>query len=317
MSIRSCRLGESFREPDDWNIAPIVAELRTLREASLAARRRAGRPVKLPSRKVLSGIVEGLNAALFPNRLGSRELTDGSIDYYVGRVLDIALRELVDQIERELQFVSGDEPTNGAQREQAVALVHDFARALPMVRKRLESDIQTAYAADPAARTIDEVLACYPGIKAITHYRLAHELHSLGAPLTARIIGEIGHSLTGVDIHPGARIGNGFFIDHGTGVVIGETCVIGERVQVSHGVTLGAGRLGNDQFTGETRADARHPRVEDDVVIYAGATILGPVTIGRGSIIGGNVWLTDSVPAGSMVSQAKLSTEDFEAGSGI
>jgi serine O-acetyltransferase len=301
----------------DWDIAPIVAQLRGLREASLVARRRAGRPVKLPSRKALAGVVEGLSAALFPNRLGSRSLANESVDYYVGRILDVGLRELVDQIERELKFSTGGDSTEDEQRHHAVTMVREFAGSLPEIRQWLETDIQAAYSADPAARTMDEVLACYPGIVAITHYRLAHRLHSLGAPLTARIIAEIAHSLTGIDIHPGATINKSFFIDHGTGVVIGETSVIGERVQISHGVTLGAARCLNEPSPEGEQGRARHPIVGDDVVIYAGATILGPVTIGRGSIIGGNVWLTYSVPEGSIISQAKLCTEDFEAGSGI
>ena len=177
MSIQAGRPRLGAEEAADWNIAPIVAELRTLREESLASRSRSGKPIKLPSRKVLSGIIEGLSAALFPNRLSSRELALESVDYYVGRVLDIALRELIDQVELELQFVSGQAAVSSQQRQQAVSIVHQFADALPAVRRLLESDIHAAYAADPTARTLDEVLACYPGFKAITYYRLAHVLH--------------------------------------------------------------------------------------------------------------------------------------------
>ena len=167
------------------------------------------------------------------------------------------------------------------------------------------------------ARTADEVLVCYPGIIAITHHRLAHLLYRLDCPLLARIISELAHSATGIDIHPGAEIQGSFFIDHGTGVVIGETAVIGERVRIYQAVTLGAKRFPTDEHGVLIKGKSRHPIVEDDVVIYAGATILGRITIGKGSSIGGNVWLTHSVPPGSVITQAKVSSELFDTGSGI
>ena len=201
----------------------IVAELRDLRNASLAARHREGNPLRLPSRKSLASIVEGLSAALFPNRLGLRQLAHESIDYYVGHTLDEACRDLVEQVVLELQFVAGSGIDHREQGRRAQELVRDFARGLPDIRRVLETDILAAYEGDPAARSIDEVLACYPGITAILHHRLAHALHRLGLPLIARMIAEIAHSTTGIDIHPGAQIGTSFFIDHGTGVVIGET----------------------------------------------------------------------------------------------
>ena len=162
------------------------------------------------------------------------------------------------------------------------------------------------------------MLICYPGVTAVIHYRLAHALFEIGAPLIARIMAEIAHSQTGVDIHPGATIAGSFFIDHGTGVVIGETAIVGERVRLYHGVTLGAKRFDQAADGSLVKGAPRHPIVEDDVVIYAGATILGRITLGKGSTIGGNVWLTRSIPPGSHISQAKLrSDEDFESGSGI
>jgi serine O-acetyltransferase len=188
---------------------------------------------------------------------------------------------------------------------------------MPRVRTLLDSDIKAAFEGDPAARSVDEVLVCYPGILAITHHRLAHELYRLGVPLVARIVAEIAHSATGVDIHPGARIGGSFFIDHGTGVVIGETAVIGEHVRLYQAVTLGAKRFQVGEDGTLVKGNARHPIVEDDVVIYAGATILGRITIGRGSTIGGNVWLTHSVPPGSNVTQAQARSESFIGGAGI
>ena len=171
------------------------------------------------------------------------------------------------------------------------------------IRAKLDSDIRAAFEGDPAARSADEVLVCYPGIWAITHHRIAHQLHQLGVPLIARIISEIAHSATGIDIHPGARIAERFFIDHGTGVVIGETAIIGRNVRLYQAVTLGAKRFDVDADGALVKGNARHPIVEDDVVIYAGATILGRITIGQGSTIGGNVWLTKSVPPGSTITQ--------------
>ena len=196
-------------------IDTVVAELRTLRLRSLETRQRRDRPPKLPSRKVLVGVADGLRAVLFPNRLGLPDLTSESVDYYVGHMLDVTLRELMVQVRRELRFVSGSDPSSNSDSEQAAAIIQAFARRLPRVRSLLESDVQAAYEGDPAARSIDEVLVCYPGITAITHYRLAHELHRLGASLIARMISEIAHSATGIEIHPGAQIGGSFFIDHG------------------------------------------------------------------------------------------------------
>ena len=301
----------------DLEIEFVVSELRTLRVRSLEDRQRRDRPPKLPSRKVLVGIADGLRAVLFPNRLGLPDLTDESVDYYVGHMLDVTLRDLLVQVRRELRFVAGIDAANNADREQAAVIIRAFAKRLPHIRSLLESDIQAAYEGDPAARSIDEVLVCYPGITAITHYRLAHELYDLGAPLIARMISEIAHSATGIEIHPGAKIGGSFFIDHGTGVVIGETAVIGEHVRLYQAVTLGAKRFPVDEHGALVKGNLRHPIVEDDVVIYAGATILGRITIGRGSTIGGNVWLTRSVPPGSHVSQAQTRNEVFDHGAGI
>ncbi len=300
----------------DWGVDELVTKLRHLRVQSLETRQRRDKPPKLPSRKELQKILDGLGAVLFPNRLGLPDLNDEGIDYFVGHTLDTLLCELYKQIRRELQFISAHAPVEDA-RQQAVAITREFAALLPEVRTLLESDIQAAYEGDPAARSPDEVLVCYPGITAIIHHRLAHILYQLGAPLVARIISEVAHSATGIDIHPGAQIGESFFIDHGTGVVIGETAVIGRHVRVYQAVTLGAKRFLKDDDGILVKGNARHPIVEDDVVIYAGATILGRITIGRGSTIGGNVWLTHSVPPGSNITQAHVRSELFHDGAGI
>lgn len=299
------------------DVDSIVAELRTLRMASLERRNRHDKPPRLPSRKILAGVTEGLCAALFPNRLGSPELADEGIDHYVGHTLNMTLRELMVQIQHELHYNSGLETLSSEDREQSAAITQAFAKRLPEVRSLLESDIKAAYEGDPAARNVDEVLVCYPGIMAIMHYRLAHVLHGLGVSLIARMISEIAHSITGIEIHPGAQIGGRFFIDHGTGVVIGETAIIGQNVRLYQAVTLGAKRFPVDENGTLVKGNLRHPIVEDDVVIYAGATILGRITIGRGSTIGGNVWLTRSVLPGSNISQAQMRHEVFESGGGI
>jgi serine O-acetyltransferase len=242
MSTEQIGKVESTAAAADRTMDAIVAELRELRNASLAARHRSGNPLKLPSRRSLTAIVEGFSTVLFPNRLGSRQLGHESIDYYVGHTLDETCRDLVEQVVMELQF-SGGQIDHRQEGRKGQDLVREFARGLPNIRRLLETDILAAYEGDPAARSIDEVLACYPGITAIIHYRLAHSLHQLGLPLIARMIAEIAHSATGIDIHPGAQIGSSFFIDHGTGVVIGETAVLGQRVRLYHGVTLGAKRF--------------------------------------------------------------------------
>lgn len=311
-------MGEYFSlKRTGLEISGVVSELRALRLKSLENRQRRDRPPKLPSRKVLVGIADGLRAVLFPNRLGMPDLTHESVDYYVGHTLDVTLRELMVQVRRELRFAAGADAQGNSERERAAGVTQAFAQRLPHIRGLLESDIQAAYEGDPAARSVDEVLVCYPGITAITYYRLAHELHRLGAPLIARMISEIAHSSTGIEIHPGAQIGGFFFIDHGTGVVIGETAIIGEHVRLYQAVTLGAKRFPMDEHGALVKGNLRHPIVEDDVVIYAGATILGRITIGRGSTIGGNVWLTRSIPPGSVISQAQTRNEVFDGGAGI
>jgi serine O-acetyltransferase len=290
----------------DWGIDSIVEELRDLRLQSLETRSRRDKPPKLPSRKELQLILEGLGAVLFPNRLGLPDLNDEGIDYFVGHTLENLLRKLYKQISRELQFVSGLQGVNEADHEQAINIARQFATQLPVIRRLLDTDIQAAFEGDPAARSPDEVLVCYPGILAIIHHRLAHVLYDLGAPLVARMISELAHSATGIDIHPGAQIDEGFFIDHGTGVVIGETAIIGKYVRLYQAVTLGAKRFEKDSNGLLVKGTARHPIVEDNVVVYAGATILGRITIGQNSVIGGNVWLTHSVPPDSNITQAHV-----------
>ena len=309
--------------PPSFDIPRIVEQLRDARQRWRTAQQRARDPGgrELPSRDAVAPIVQGLRGALFPMRLGPPDLRQQSEDYYVGHTLDIALNALLVQVRLELRHAArqqsrqeGGEVDDAAIDASARALVQAFAGSLAAIRTLLDTDVQAAFHGDPAARSVDEVLLCYPGVEAMIHHRLAHRLYELGVPLTARIVAEQAHGATGIDIHPGAQIGPGFFIDHGTGVVIGETAVIGERVRVYQAVTLGAKRFPADAEGHPQKGLPRHPIVEDDVVIYAGATILGRVTLGRGSTIGGNVWLTRSVPPDSHITQASLQGESPESG---
>jgi serine O-acetyltransferase len=278
--------------------------LRLSREVANNIRHR-GLVRELPSREAVDAILEDLCAALFPTHFGQTVLTDDSIDYFVGSSLDRALTALREQVRRGLQFAASPEAAAGDLQQRAREIVREFAQGLPAVRALLVSDLRAALRGDPAANSIAEILLCYRGAMAVIHHRLAHSLHRLGAGLIARLISDIAHAATGIDIHPGAEIGESFFIDHGTGVVIGETAIIGSNVRIYQAVTLGAKRFPAAADGTLVKGAPRHPIIEDNVVIYAGATILGRITVGRDSVIGGNVWLTHSVPAGSIITQAQ------------
>ncbi|NKF22038.1 serine O-acetyltransferase EpsC [Solimonas marina] len=296
-----------------WDLGRIVTELRQTRERWRAGRSRDFNSREFPSRDKIDQVCLLLRSALFPLRLGPADLRREGEDFFVGHALDSALTTLRCEVQLEISHLerSGDTPISDAQaRQRAAEIVTAFANALPRLRQLLDTDVEAAFRGDPAARSVDEVLLCYPGVLALVHHRIAHELYALGAPLIARIVAELAHSETGIDIHPGATIGPHFFIDHGTGVVIGETAVIGQNVRLYQHVTLGAKRFETAEDGSLEKGQPRHPIVEDDVVIYAGATILGRVTIGHGSTIGGNVWLTRSLPAGSSITQASSQSRD-------
>jgi len=281
-------------------LADVVAKLADLRSRSHHARYGATPLPELPSKPAVIAAVEGVVAALFPRHFGPKDLTYAKADAFVGEVLTQSLSALREQIGLELALTGHAAPATGGLPAEIAA---DFAAALPGIRALLETDIRAAYEGDPAAGSIDEVMCCYPGVAAIIRHRLAHQLYRSGLPMLARIISEASHAATGIDIHPGAEIGERFFVDHGTGVVIGQTAVIGAGVRLYQGVTLGARRFEVDRDGGLAKHYARHPVIEDSVVIYAGASVLGRITVGVGSVIGGNVWLTESVPPGSAISQ--------------
>ncbi len=295
------------------DLASVVDEL-------CAGRRKVQHSQPLPSGDAVIETVETLRTALFPGYYGRTDINAHSMRYHVGVALDRVMIELHEQIRRGLCFAKQcqDDPRGCAMCEdQSLEITKTFLAQLPAIRRMLDRDVQAAFRGDPAATSPDEAVFCYPGVLGITSYRLAHALHGLGVPLIPRMITEYAHSQTGIDIHHGAEIGDSFFIDHGTGVVIGETSIIGDRVRLYQGVTLGAKSFLTEEDGSLVRGIARHPVVEDDVIIYAGATILGRVTIGKNSIIGGNVWLTKSIPPGSRISQAQARQTIFEEGAGI
>lgn len=290
-----------------WQVQQVIDGLQQARhdwrESQHRAKEYGGR--ELPSKNALKAIVNELCGILFPMRLGPTDLRQESEDFYIAYALDKVLNALKQQVILALSYDQRrqQQPVDLAQQKTlAHQIVQEFADQLPQIRRLLDTDACAAFEGDPAARSVDEVLITYPGMLAIIYHRLAHQLYA-DVPLLARIISEQAHSATGIDIHPGATIGQGFFIDHGTGVVIGETCIIGKNVRIYQAVTLGAKRFEVDEAGSLKKDYARHPIVEDDVVIYAGATILGRVTIGKGSTIGGNVWLTQSIAPYSQVLQ--------------
>jgi len=305
------------KTPED-DFSGLVEALCRLKNGSTAGLKKRWQEQELPSRQVIGGTIESLRSVLFPGYFGFSELKAESLRFHVGSTLDHIRRDLQEQIKRGLCFSCEEGPECLPFCDQrARELTGEFLKGLPKVQRLLALDVQAAYEGDPAAANQDEVIFCYPGLAAITNYRLAHELRLLGVPIIPRIITEAAHSATGIDINPGAVIGERFFIDHGTGVVIGETCIIGSRVRLYQGVTLGAKSFQLDEEGNPVRGIDRHPIVEDDVTVYSGATILGRVTIGRGSVIGGNVWLVHSVPPGSRITQAHTREENFERGAGI
>ncbi|MCX7702677.1 MAG: serine acetyltransferase [Planctomycetota bacterium] len=261
----------------------------------------------LPSRDTVIKIAESLRAVLFPGYFGASELTAETACFHIGTTLDWLRHALKEQIKRGICFACKKDDTDKRCEDcnsSAEEITEEFLGRLPAIQKILATDVRATYEGDPASASPSEVIFCYPGILAITNYRIAHELHLLKVPFIPRMLTEYAHSITGIDIHPGAQIGDTFFIDHGTGVVIGETCIIGKRVKIYQGVTLGAKSFALDSYGKPVKGIPRHPIVEDDVIIYSNATILGRITIGRGSVIGGNVWLTKSVPPHSRVTQS-------------
>lgn len=264
----------------------------------------------LPSGKSLRRIVELSREILFPGYFGNSTVHRRTINYHIGVNVEELFGLLTEQIQAGLCFGLENTPSDNVikkipDRDTAASIAARFISKLPEIRRILATDVEAAYYGDPAATCFGDIICCYPIIRAITNYRIAHELYMLNVPLIPRIITEMAHSETGIDIHPGAQIGHHFTIDHGTGVVIGATCIIGNNVKLYQGVTLGAKSFPLDENGNPIKGIARHPILEDDVIVYSNATILGRITIGKGATIGGNIWVTDSVPAGSRIVQRR------------
>ena len=274
-----------------------------------------------PSSEKMGVIVNKIREIIFPGYFGNTTLDPIAINYYMGVYVDEVFELLSEQILAGMCFSCSEkneydhsvmEHTIDARSKTA-----EFLSYLPELRRILATDVEAAFNGDPAAKGRGEVIFCYPAIRAISSYRIAHKLVELDVPLIPRIISEMAHSETGIDIHPKAKIGEHFTIDHGTGTVIGATCIIGNNVKLYQGVTLGAKSFPLDENGNPIKGIPRHPIIEDDVIIYAQATILGRIVIGKGSIIGGNVWVTNDLAPGSKVVQYKARSANYVDGAGI
>lgn len=269
----------------------------------------------------LGEIVNRIREIIFPGYFGNTTLDQTAINYYMGVYTDELFSQLSEQILAGLCFTCSEQKMEdvdvNSKMQFGRTLAAKFIATLPELRRKMATDVEAAFLGDPAAMGRGEVIFCYPAIRAISSYRIAHELIKLDVPLLPRIISEMAHSETGIDIHPKAQIGESFTIDHGTGTVIGATCIIGDHVKLYQGVTLGAKSFPLDEDGNPIKGVPRHPIIEDDVVIYAQATILGRITIGTGSVIGGNVWVTNTLPPGSKVIQLKARSLKFSDGAGI
>lgn len=262
----------------------------------------------LPSKKVVIEVLEDLLLVLFPGYLGKENVTKTNIKYFLGTTLASVYTRLINEVEKSLKYICRKitECPHDVCQKRAQVVVKELLEKIPEIRSLTSGDVEAAYNGDPAAVSIEEVILSYPCVLAITTYRIAHELYLRGVPLIPRIMSEHVHSLTGVDIHPGAKIGKNFFIDHGTGVVIGETAEIGDNVKIYQGVTLGALSFPKDEKGQVIRGIKRHPTIGNNVVIYSGATLLGPdAIVGDNVVIGGNVWVTSPISPGTKITIAR------------
>ena len=272
----------------------------------------------LPSVEQVKQIVTLVKSIIFPDYFNKRQPDEAIRSYYIGVHMEELMGLLTKQIAHGLQFCEDCEEMRTKEQVycEAGRLASEFIDTLPEIKRLLYTDVEAMFDADPAARNYGEVIFCYPVMNTMTHYRIAHRLHELKVPVIPRIITELAHSKTGIDIHPGAQIGEYFAIDHGTGVVIGETSIIGNHVTLYQGVTLGAKSFKYDE-QGNMLNIPRHPIIEDYVTVYSNASILGRITIGHHSTIGGNIWLTHSVPPYSRIQQSKAIDAGFQDGAGI
>jgi len=269
----------------------------------------------LPSSKKIEEIISLIRAVIFPGYSGDKTVKSQTLHFHIGVYLEKIYSLLKEQIQYGL-FFDSENNGNVSNKEQASDLTVVFINTIPELKRLLSRDVKAILDGDPATRSYGEVIFCYPAITALLHYRVAHELLKLGVPILPRIISELAHSATGIDIHPAAKIGEYFSIDHGTGVVIGQTAIIGNHVRLYQGVTLGAKSFTLDDLGHPTNVP-RHPILEDNVTVYSNSSILGRITIGHGSVIGGNVWVTRNIAPNSRVLQQKAVESSFIDGLGI
>ncbi len=278
---------------------------------------RAGEP--MPSTDKLKIFVEKVRQIIFPGYFGPINFHPTTFPYHMGVLVDEVYQLLSEQILSGLCFMCDNEASTDLEKRKTEAenYAASFISSLPELRRILITDVEAAYLGDPAAKSISEVIFCYPAIRAISSYRIAHTLFEFNIPLIPRIITEMAHSETGIDIHPEAVIGPYFAIDHGTGIVIGSTTIIGTNVKLYQGVTLGAKSFALDESGNPVKGIPRHPIVEDNVVVYSNASILGRITIGHDSVIGGNIWITNDLPPYSKIVQNKAKSAEYIFGAGI
>lgn len=307
---------EDSRERLQKSLHSVIDELSS-RESYGPVYHRGVMDEPMPSVDTLMEVVTFLRSILFPGFFVHTDIRPDSLRYYLGSTLDRVSHLLAEQIQRGYCFSCEKEKDCRKCTREARRVTGEFIKRLPVVRSLLADDARAAYLGDPAARSVGETIFCYPSVHVMTNHRIAHELYQLDVPLIPRIISERAHSETGIDIHPGATIGSCFFIDHGTGTVIGETCEIGNNVRIYQGVTLGAKSFPLDEEGNPVKGIKRHPVVEDDVIIYSGATILGNVRIGKGAVIGGNLWITGNIPPGMRVIQQRPEEMRVSDGLGI
>ena len=260
----------------------------------------------LPSQKEITSILKDLREIIFPGFAERKVINLENAHYFIGDIVSRAYAELAKQITRSLRYHCSMNKCNNCNiYEQADSTAEALIKKLPKIRESLKKDVVAAYEGDPAAKSFEEIILSYPGVYAVTVHRIAHELYSAGIPLIPRMMASLAYADTGIDIHPGAKLGNNFFIDHGAGVVIGETAIIGKNVKIYQGVTLGALSFPKDEMGNIVKGNKRHPTLEDNVTVYSGATVLGDIVIGHDSVIGGNVWLTDSIAPNTVLTIPK------------
>ncbi|MDD6621513.1 MAG: serine O-acetyltransferase [Candidatus Limisoma sp.] len=297
-------MNKTYRNEDNLKQAvEMLADRQSI--SNMCHMRLSGEP--LPSQQAVKSIIDLARMILFPGFFGSEGVNSYNLEYVIGIRCEELNNILINQITAALALQKGcsEEIDLPRLEKQAADLSVRLISQLPEMRRVLHTDVSAIYRGDPAAASHEEVIYCYPSIRAITNHRIAHALHVMGVPVLPRMISEMAHSETGIDIHPGATIGEYFAIDHGTGVVIGATAIIGKNVKIYQGVTLGAKSFDCDPEGNPIKGIARHPIIGDDVVIYSNASILGRITIGNGAVIGGNIWVTEDVAPGEKLTQAK------------